>query len=121
MVHPSTGYHACRMMAAATDLSRAIGSTLRSDAATNTLTSTGSCNLAGTPDKVAAAAYRTMWSQSNRGQRDFQVSMRSDMPIVSCRDVTSNCSGIRRRLFDETTGEDPERCDLLTVLYRAVV
>jgi len=90
MVHPSTGYHACRMMAAATDLSRAIGSTLRSDAATNTLTSTGSCTLPGTPDKVAAAAYRTMWSQSNRGQRDFQVSMRSDMPRnqLSCRVVT---------------------------------
>ena len=88
MVHPSTGYHACRMMAAATDLSRAIGNTLQSDAATNTLTSTGSCTLPGTPDKVAAAAYRSMWSQSNRGQRDFQVRHVTPSPVVSCRVVS---------------------------------
>lgn len=91
MVHPSTGYHACRMMAAATDLSRAVGSTLRSDAATNTLTSTGSCTLPGTPDNVAAAAYRSMWSQSNRGQRDFQVVRHvTPSPVMSYRVVTSS-------------------------------
>jgi lycopene beta-cyclase len=58
MVHPSTGYHACRMLAASPDLSKVIGEGIR-----NNLPS----------DKIAADAYRSIWSNTNRGQRDFQV------------------------------------------------
>ena len=58
MVHPATGYHACRMMAASTDLSSVIGAGLRNQES---------------PDLIASRAYRAIWSQQNRGQRDFQV------------------------------------------------
>jgi lycopene beta-cyclase len=58
MVHPATGYHACRMLAASTDLSQSIGKGIRENQPA---------------DKIAADAYRSLWSQQNRGQRDFQV------------------------------------------------
>lgn len=61
MVHPSTGYQACRMLASSTDVAAAISSTLRSS------------GTAVDPDAVAAAAYRAMWPPSLRLQRDFQV------------------------------------------------
>ena len=57
MVHPSTGYQACRMLAASTDVASAIGSTMKKGHA---------------PDAVSAAAYSAMWSQKTRTQRDFQ-------------------------------------------------
>jgi len=58
MVHPSTGYHACRMLAASTDLSKVIGEGIRNNSPS---------------DKIAADAYRSIWSQTTRGQRDFQA------------------------------------------------
>ncbi|KAJ1438571.1 lycopene cyclase protein-domain-containing protein [Ochromonadaceae sp. CCMP2298] len=58
MVHPSTGYHACRMMAASTDLAEAVGQGLRQN---------------HPPDRISAAAYASMWSRKTRGQRDFQA------------------------------------------------
>lgn len=91
MVHPSTGYHACRMMAAASDVAKVIGNELNNDridntdstsssnaissssASTTSTLSAGSCSKPGIPDKIAALAYKTMWNQQNRGQRDFQV------------------------------------------------
>jgi len=57
MVHPSTGYQACRMLAAATDVSAAIGGAIRE----------------GSPDKVSSDAYLAMWSPRTRAQRDFQA------------------------------------------------
>eukprot|EP01038_Epipyxis_sp_PR26KG_P007227 gene7227-9858_t len=58
MVHPATGYQACRMMAASTDLSKIIGDGIRTNKA---------------PDLISAEAYRAMWGKKNRGQRDFQT------------------------------------------------
>jgi len=59
MVHPSTGYQLCRMMAAASEVAGALGSAL------------GSADF--TPDAAAAAAYTAIWSPSNQAQRDFAV------------------------------------------------
>lgn len=58
MVHPSTGYHACRMLAASTDLAAAISAGIKSGSS---------------PDAISASAYSALWSQQNRGQRDFQA------------------------------------------------
>jgi lycopene beta-cyclase len=58
MVHPSTGYHACRMLAASTDVAAVVGQAIKDKLG---------------PDDIAARAYRAIWSQQNRGQRDFQV------------------------------------------------
>jgi lycopene beta-cyclase len=58
MVHPSTGYHACRMLAASTDIAQVLGDGVRSKES---------------PDLIASKVYRTLWSQQNRGQRDFQA------------------------------------------------
>ncbi len=58
MVHPSTGYQACRMLASSTDVAAALSSELRAGSG---------------PDAAAAAAYRAMWPPSLRLQRDFQV------------------------------------------------
>ena len=46
------------MLASATDVAAAVGTGLRANSP---------------PDAVAAAAYRALWSQQNRGQRDFQA------------------------------------------------
>ena len=73
MVHPSTGYHACRMLAASTDLAGAI--------------SRGLAQKKG-PDAVAADAYRALWSKQNRGQRDFQAyggDFLMEQPVSSLR------------------------------------
>lgn len=48
MVHPSTGYHACRMLAASSDLSAVIGQGVRG---------------AYPPDKIAAEAYKVLVPQ----------------------------------------------------------
>ena len=47
-----------RRLASATDVAAAVGTGLRANSP---------------PDAVAAAAYRALWSQQNRGQRDFQA------------------------------------------------
>lgn len=59
MVHPSTGYHICRMLMGATDAARAIRKEL--DA------------LDGKPniDRAVASGYHALWSPSNIRQRNF--------------------------------------------------
>ena len=57
-VHFSIGYHACRMLAASTDIATVIGTGIREN---------------HEPDQIAAAAYQKIWGKQNRGQRDFQV------------------------------------------------
>ena len=52
------GYHACRMLAASTDIATVIGTGIREN---------------HEPDQIAAAAYQEIWGKQNRGQRDFQV------------------------------------------------
>ncbi len=59
LVHPSTGYHVCRMLAAATDVARVIGQGIQQEEGV---------------DSIAAKAYQAMWNKQNRLQRDFQVS-----------------------------------------------
>ena len=58
MVHPSTGYQACRMLASSTDVATAISDGIKSQ----------KC-----PDEIAASAYASLWNEKNRLQRDFQV------------------------------------------------
>lgn len=58
MVHPSTGYQACRMLAASTDVAEAIGRRVREGRP---------------PDEIASVAYAAMWGKKNRRQRDFQA------------------------------------------------
>jgi len=58
MVHPSTGYQACRALAASTDVAAAIGKMHRAGAR---------------PDLVAQAAWGALWGRRTRGQRDFQA------------------------------------------------
>jgi len=73
MVHPSTGYHACRMLAASTDLAQAISAGIKQKQP---------------PDAVSAAAYKSLWSQQNRGQRDFQAyggDFLMEQPVSSLR------------------------------------
>mmetsp|Transcript_21740 Transcript_21740/g.49476 ORF Transcript_21740/g.49476 Transcript_21740/m.49476 type:complete len:614 (+) Transcript_21740:68-1909(+) len=60
MVHPSTGYQLCRMMAGAKEVADAIAENLKSEGAFN-------------PDVTAAAAYDAIWSPQNIAQRDFAV------------------------------------------------
>lgn len=59
MVHPSTGYHLCRMMMASTFVSKAVLAEL----------SKPDFN----PDRAAAAAYDAAWPPSNIAQRNFAV------------------------------------------------
>src|SRR3569623_25750 len=59
MVHPSTGFHACRALMGATDVARAITNELKSPQP----------NL----DRAAAAAYHALWAPSNVRQRNFAV------------------------------------------------
>eukprot|EP00437_Effrenium_voratum_P011976 CAMPEP_0181450544 /NCGR_PEP_ID=MMETSP1110-20121109/28230_1 /TAXON_ID=174948 /ORGANISM="Symbiodinium sp., Strain CCMP421" /LENGTH=626 /DNA_ID=CAMNT_0023574767 /DNA_START=46 /DNA_END=1922 /DNA_ORIENTATION=+ len=58
MVHPSTGYQLCRMMASSKDVADTIAEELAKDSR---------------PDAVAAAAYEAIWSPQNQAQRDFAV------------------------------------------------
>jgi lycopene beta-cyclase len=58
IVHPSTGYQLCRMLAAASALSQTIGQGIHSSS---------------TPDKIAKSSYLSLWNKKNRLQRDFQV------------------------------------------------
>lgn len=58
LVHPSTGYHVCRMLAASTDLAKVIGKGIKENHAA---------------DRIAADSYRALWNQKNRNQRDFQA------------------------------------------------
>lgn len=58
IVHPSTGYQACRMMAASTDVAAQIGQGVREG---------------WSPDDIASRSYNAMWGKQNRQQRDFQV------------------------------------------------
>ncbi|GAX21707.1 lycopene beta-cyclase [Fistulifera solaris] len=60
MVHPSTGYHLCRVLMAAADVAEVIR---------NELVETAQPNL----DRAAAAAYHAMWSPENMRQRNFAV------------------------------------------------
>jgi lycopene beta-cyclase len=59
MVHPATGYHACRCLIGATDVAKALAAELRSP----------SPNL----DRAAASAYHALWSPGNVRQRNFAV------------------------------------------------
>lgn len=58
LVHPSTGYQACRMLAASTDVATVIAEGIRKQTS---------------PDQIAITCYNTLWSSQNRLQRDFQV------------------------------------------------
>lgn len=58
LVHPSTGYQACRMIAASTVVADAISKGIQS-------------NLV--PDAISADVYSKLWSSKNRLQRDFQA------------------------------------------------
>ena len=58
MVHPSTGYHACRMLAASTDMAKAISNGIKNN---------------NDPNTIACNTYKVLWSKQNRGQRDFQI------------------------------------------------
>lgn len=60
MVHPSTGYQLCRMMATAKDASEVIAKEL--DKA-----------LEFSPDVASAAVYESIWSAQRQAQRDFAV------------------------------------------------
>ena len=52
------GYHACRMLAASTDVASVVGKGIAKNQH---------------PDRIAADAYQAIWGKQNRGQRDFQV------------------------------------------------
>lgn len=58
MVHPSTGYQACRMMASANDVADNIAEGLQQGMK---------------PDALAATTYSRIWNRRSRGQRDFQL------------------------------------------------
>lgn len=58
MVHPSTGYQACRMLAASTEIAKVIGNGLKENQV---------------PDRIASLAYDTLWNKKTRRQRDFQA------------------------------------------------
>lgn len=59
MVHPATGYHACRCLMGATDVAAALAAELKLPQP----------NL----DRAAAAAYHALWSPDNVRQRNFAV------------------------------------------------
>lgn len=61
MVHPSTGYHLCRVMMGASDMAQAIQSELSKNKS--------DVNL----DRAAASAYHALWSPDNIRQRNFAV------------------------------------------------
>lgn len=63
MVHPSTGYHICRVLMGAVDAASALEKELLSGG------SGSSANL----DRAAAAAYHAIWSPGNVRQRNFAV------------------------------------------------
>ena len=63
MVHPSTGYHLCRAMIAASDLVDAVEKEFEN------LENNGIFN----PDRAAANAYDALWSAGNIRQRNFAV------------------------------------------------
>eukprot|EP01041_Mallomonas_annulata_P002169 gene2169-4220_t len=58
LVHPSTGYQACRMLASSTDVAAAIGKGIRDGK---------------DPDHISLDAYRATWDAKKRLQRDFQI------------------------------------------------
>lgn len=58
MVHPSTGYQACRMLAASTEVAKVIGHGLKTNQP---------------PDQIASLAYNALWNKKIRRQRDFQA------------------------------------------------
>jgi len=60
MVHPSTGYHLCRVLMGATALTKAIQ---------KELVDSKSPNL----DRAAASAYNALWTPENVRQRNFAV------------------------------------------------
>jgi lycopene beta-cyclase len=59
MVHPSTGYHLCRMMMGACDMAETIEKELKASAV----------NL----DRAAANSYHSIWKPENIRQRNFAV------------------------------------------------
>lgn len=70
MVHPATGYHLCRCLAAALDLSSVLRRELNAASVAMTASNGDSCvNL----DRISAQCYHTLWSPSNIGQRNFAV------------------------------------------------
>lgn len=58
MVHPSTGYQACRMMASANDVAGNVAKGL---------------NIGLSLDALAATTNAQIWNRRSRGQRDFQL------------------------------------------------
>lgn len=61
MVHPSTGYHLCRMMMGATDMASIILGELQQQSSKPNL------------DRVSAMSYDAIWSPENIRQRNFAV------------------------------------------------
>jgi len=59
MVHPSTGYHLCRMMIGASDMARTIEEELKAS----------EVNL----NRAAANSYHSLWTPENIRQRNFAV------------------------------------------------
>ena len=97
MVHPATGYHACRMLAASTDLSRSIGEGIRSKESV---------------DKISADSYRVLWGRPNRGQRDFQAfgnyfSYYHHYYFIITYIKTLPCRGLNRRPMAWETDDIP--------------
>mmetsp|Transcript_10804 Transcript_10804/g.24702 ORF Transcript_10804/g.24702 Transcript_10804/m.24702 type:complete len:630 (-) Transcript_10804:38-1927(-) len=60
MVHPSTGYQLCRMMAGAKEVADSLAASIKAEGTFD-------------PNVAAAAAYGTVWSPGNIAQRDFAV------------------------------------------------
>eukprot|EP00595_Chromulina_sp_UTEXLB2642_P000591 CAMPEP_0196766672 /NCGR_PEP_ID=MMETSP1095-20130614/28448_1 /TAXON_ID=96789 ORGANISM="Chromulina nebulosa, Strain UTEXLB2642" /NCGR_SAMPLE_ID=MMETSP1095 /ASSEMBLY_ACC=CAM_ASM_000446 /LENGTH=312 /DNA_ID=CAMNT_0042130047 /DNA_START=682 /DNA_END=1616 /DNA_ORIENTATION=- len=58
MVHPSTGYQACRMIASARGVANTISNGIKSQLL---------------PDVIAKQAHRQIWNKTNRLERDFQA------------------------------------------------
>jgi len=62
-VHPSTGYHLCRMMTSAVQVAKAIDNEFSSTSPTRNFN----------PERAAASAYDAIWSPENIRQRNFAV------------------------------------------------
>jgi lycopene beta-cyclase len=58
MVHPATGYQACRMLSSVSDIATIISDGVQANQP---------------PDQISANAYRSLWNRKSRKQRDFQV------------------------------------------------
>eukprot|EP01039_Chlorochromonas_danica_P008159 gene8159-9001_t len=58
LVHPSTGYHLHRMLAASKTLAKVISKGIHSNE---------------NPDRIASLSYNALWNKRNRLQRDFQA------------------------------------------------